>query len=139
LQSIDISKNTNLRFLACYDNYLTSLDVTQNLLIEELSISISGTSFDVSKNTKLKRLNCGRGNLTNLEVSKNTELVYIYCCDNNLSVDALNALFSSLLPKTASDNAAIYVGGNPGSGSCDRSIATDKGWTVDDSSDTGKF
>jgi hypothetical protein len=131
LQSIDISKNTNLRFLACYDNYLTSLDVAQNLLIEELSISISGTSFDVSKNTKLKQLDCPYGKLTSLDVSTtNTELVYINLRSNDFSAEALNALFGNLPMRTAADNATIYVGGNPGSGSCDRSIATDKGWSV---------
>jgi hypothetical protein len=139
LQSIDVSKNTNLRFLECYDNYLTSLDVTHNVLLEGLSISVSGTSLDVSKNSKLKRLNCGGGNLTSLEVSKNTELVSIYCSGNNLSVDALNALFSSLLPKTASDNAAIYIGDNSGTDDCDRSIATGKGWTVGNSSIEEKY
>jgi hypothetical protein len=138
LETVDISQNTNLRYFGTDDVFISSLDVTHNVLLEGLWVEFLGTSLDVSKNTKLKQLACGGGELTSLDVSKNTELVYIKCRSNNISAEALNALFGSLPTRTASDNAEIVIGYNPGTDNCDRSIATGKGWTVGNDS-SGKY
>lgn len=47
----------------------------------------------------------------------------------NLNAYAINALFDSL-GHNGGLNAAIDVSGNPGSATCDPSIASNKGWTV---------
>jgi len=55
---------------------------------------------------------------------------HIDCSKNHFSGSSLNALFETL-----HDNhglKAIHIGGNPGTGDCDRSIATAKGWEVVD-------
>jgi hypothetical protein len=47
------------------------------------------------------------------------------CSWNQLTAAALNALFTSL-PTVQS--GIIYISANPGTDTCDRSIATNKGW-----------
>jgi len=80
-----------------------------------------------------------------LDISKNTALTWLNCWDNQLTAAGLNALFGTLhnnnvtpergAPKT------IYIGGNPGyiganpganpgTKTCDKSIAENKGWKV---------
>ena len=75
---------TNLTLLNCINNQLTSLDVTQNSLLEELYCSNNQlTTLDVSHNTKLEDLQCRNNNLTSLDVTKNTLLSY-FRCENNI-------------------------------------------------------
>jgi len=59
-------------------------------------------------------------------VSKNTKLQELGCWKNQLSTAALNALFGTL----HSNGGTLYINENPGSATCDRSIATNKGWIV---------
>ena len=150
--SLDVSKNTTLTSLYCGGNPLTSLDVSKNIALTELncqwnpftSLNVSKnialksldcddnklTKLDVSKNTALTYLSCRLNQLTNLDVSKNnTALTYLNCGGNQLTSSALNALFEMLPSKTG--DISISTGGNPGTDTCDRSIATNKGWIVD--------
>jgi hypothetical protein len=48
--------------------------------------------------------------------------------NSNLDATRLNTLFTSL--GTALGGAVVTISGTPGSGACNRSIATAKGWTV---------
>ena len=73
----------------------------------------------------IKRLNCVYNNLTSLDVSKNTALTFLDCSSNNLTSAALNQIFRDL-PQVTS--GTIYMGSNPGSNTCDKSIAKNKGW-----------
>ena len=50
--------------------------------------------------------------------------------NNNLQADAINTLFRDILPAGEQGEYLISVEGNPGSASCDPTIATDKGYTV---------
>jgi hypothetical protein len=48
-----------------------------------------------------------------------------------LSIGALNALFGTLHSNTIPfDIKEIFIGNNPGTDGCNRSIATNKGWMV---------
>ena len=86
LTSLDVSKNTALIKLDCYDNQLTSLDVSGCTALTELNCSSNQlTSLDVSKNTALKTLSCYDNQLTSLDVSKNTALEYLFCYWNQLT------------------------------------------------------
>ena len=79
---------TELTKLRCYNNQLTSLDVSKNT--ELINLNCLGnqlTSLDVSKNTKLTLLQCSGNQLTSLDVSKNTELSYLYCTCQLTSLD----------------------------------------------------
>lgn len=87
----------------------------------------------MSKNITLAYLECHDNQLTSLDVSKNTALTSLVCQSNKLSTATLNSLFGTLHGNVF-DYAAkvIYVGNNPGTETCDRNIAKNKGWTVND-------
>ena len=130
LTSLDVSKNPNLESLTLTGNQLTNLDVSKNLELTLLDCSFNQlTSLDVSNNTALWSLSCDDNLLTSLDVSNNTELMSLFLRHNQLSALALDALFETLHNnKLAFRN--IYICGNPGADSCNHSIATKKGWIV---------
>ena len=131
LINLDVSGATKLIYLFCRNNQLSKFDVSKNTRLG--SSSCEGNqlkSLDVSKNTKLESFSCDNNQLTSLDVSRNTELRFLHCKNNLLSANALNVLFGTL-PKRDDLNAGyIYIIGNPGTGSCNRDIATTKKWTV---------
>ncbi len=128
LTSLDVSGCTALTDLDCWGNNLTSLDISKNTALTWLLCSNNNlTSLDVSKNTALTELDCSDNNLTSLDVSKNTALTRLDCSDNKLTSSALNQIFRDL-PQVTSGR--IYIHRNPGSETCDKSIAENKGWYV---------
>jgi hypothetical protein len=83
---------TALTDLYCYDNQLTSLDVSQNTNLTVMWCDYNQlTNLDVSQNTALTNLQCGNNQLTSLDVSQNTALT-VLVCDTNLltSLDVRN-------------------------------------------------
>ena len=113
---------------------LTSLDVSNLSLLADLRCSGNRlTNLDVSNNTALKYLECHQNQLTSLDMSHNTALVSLGCSFNQLSAEALNALFRTLHDNNINNgHKGISIQNNPGTSTCDRSIATDKGWIVYD-------
>ena len=86
LTSLDVSKNTALTYLDCGRNQLTTLDVSKNTALTYLDCRNNQlTSLDVSKNTALTYLECYNNQLTALDVSKNTALTYLDCDWNQLT------------------------------------------------------
>ena len=131
LTSLDLSKNTTLTYLRCVDNDLTSLDISKNTALTSLDCHDNNlNNLDVSNNTMLNYMDCDNNGLINLYVSKNTKLTSLFCSENQLEDTALNNLFGTLHSNIISEVKIIYIYGNPGSYSCDRSIAESKGWTV---------
>ena len=137
LTSLGIGKNTALTNLYCDDNYISSLDVSKCTALTELDCGGNNlTSLDVTNNIILIDLSCGNNNLTSLDVSKNTALTYLHCENNNLSASALNKILNDL-PQGKKWNeygqkkqSTISIGNNPGTNTCDKSIAENKGWIV---------
>jgi len=83
LTSLDLSKNTALTYLDCTNNNLTSLDVSNNTALTELYCYDNNLeSLDVSNNTALENLYCHNNNLTSLDVRNNPLLVDLYCDDS---------------------------------------------------------
>ena len=81
-----ISHFTALKTLNCYNNQLTSLDVSKNTALTDLYCDYNQlTSLDVSKNVALTKLRCWGNSLTKLDVSKNTALTYLDCDYNQLT------------------------------------------------------
>ena len=82
----------NLSSLWCYDNNLTTLDVSNNTELKILACDNNQlTSLDVSNNTALTELYCDDNQLTSLDVSHNTLLTDFMCSNNQLaSVDLSN-------------------------------------------------
>ena len=86
LTSLDVSKNTRLIYLSCAGNQLTELDVTQNTELTELYCNNNQlTSLDVTKNTVLETLYCYENQLTSLDVTKSTALTTLSCENNQLT------------------------------------------------------
>ena len=86
VSSLDVSKNTALEELICYNNQLTSLDVSNNTALKKLQCYNNQlSSLDVSNNTELKELLCYQNQLTSLDVSNNTALEKLNCCQNSLT------------------------------------------------------
>ena len=137
LTSLNVSRCPELKYLCCPYNNLTSLDVSKNTALEHLHCFENNlTSLDVGKNTALEILGCSDNNLTSLDVS-NTALIELDCENNKFSASALNKIFTDLPQgKTWGDSedeqSNILIENNPGTKTCDKSIAEKKGWRVYD-------
>ncbi|MEP5341573.1 MAG: T9SS type A sorting domain-containing protein, partial [Algibacter sp.] len=96
----------NITRLYCNYNNLTSLEVANNLTLEELRCySNNLTSLDVSANTALTRLICYDNALTSLDISANTTLTSLYCNNNALtSLNVANGNNTSLITFVAENN-----------------------------------
>ena len=132
--SLDLSKNTALKMLDCKAQ-LTSLNAGRCTALEALyCVGNKLTSLDVSKNTALVTLWCSGNQLTSLDVSKNVEMRDLQCQGNQLSASALNALFRTLIDNSGEGilgkRRNIQMTSNPGTDNCDRSIAENRGWVV---------
>ena len=152
LIELDVSKNTKLTSLQCSNNRLTELDVSKNTAIidfgcggnqlTELNVSKNGllgslscdgnqlTELDVSNNTSMGNLLCANNKLIELDVSKNISLKSLDIRNNLLITNTLNELFGTLQNRYFDSEKKIYIGGNPGTDTCDRSIAINNGWEV---------
>ena len=115
LTAMDTSYMPNLEVLDCSRNSLTSLDVSHNLLLRDLSCHSNAnengtggiTTLTLGNLSKLKnlschrnnlavlniedcphleKLNCGRNNLQTLDVSKQQELKELLCDWNRLNI-----------------------------------------------------
>jgi len=106
--SFNISQNAKVIYLVCYNNNLTTIDVSHMTALETLSaednaalssINVSGLSnlvylgftggsisaIDVSSNTALQTLRATRNSLTSLDVTNNTELTRLILGNNALT------------------------------------------------------
>ena len=96
LTSLDVSGLTALEYLNCYNNSLTSLDVSGLTALYSLYCSDNSlTSLDVSGLTALTNLSCYFNSLTLLDVSGCTALTDLDCSFNSLtSLRAVNVVLS---------------------------------------------
>ncbi len=86
LTSIDVSANTALTILNCYTNQLSSIDLSSNTALFGFNCyNNQFTSLDISANTGLSELSCNGNLLTSLDVSSNTALTYLDCSNNQLT------------------------------------------------------
>jgi len=83
LTRLNLSNNTALTYLECYQNQLTSLIVSANVNYIDCHLN-QLTNLDVSANIVLNSLICWSNQLTSLDVSNNTALIYLDCYDNQL-------------------------------------------------------
>ena len=131
---LDVSKNPQLTRIQCGRNELSRLDLSYNVDLRYLDIYMNQIEhLNISKNTKLITLNCHTNLLTELDLTYSKELRILQCQSNQLTAKSLNALFESLnniffegYPKT------LYFRNNPGTVGCNRSIALNKGWNIED-------
>ena len=77
---------TDLEFLDCSGNQLTTLDVTKLTNLQTLDcMGNQLTTLDVTKLTKLMFLVCAGNQLTTLDVTGLTNLKNLFCSDNQLT------------------------------------------------------
>ena len=115
LTSLDVSHNTALKKLACGYNNLTTLDISKNPLLTELTCYNNQLNrLDLSNNPELNTLSCQNNELTTLDVRNNTKLVTLECYWNQLS--ALDVSNNSLLRELLcynNDLTALDLRNNP--------------------------
>ena len=86
LTSLDVSGCTSLESLSCLNNQLTSLDVSGCTALTRLSCENNQlTSLDVSGCSALTFLSCGNDQLTSLDVSGCSALTTLWCHNNQLT------------------------------------------------------
>ena len=78
--ALDLSQNTVLNYLNCYNNQLSELDLSRNTTLEWLHCYNNQLSeLDLSRNTTLEWLHCYNNQLSELDLSQNTALIHPYC------------------------------------------------------------
>ncbi len=93
LESLDVTKNTGLLTLKCYDTIIGSLDLSKNTNLTELYCNDTWIeSLNVSELDKLQTIECQRCRLTQLDVSSCKALMKLWCIDNQLT--SLNLVFN---------------------------------------------
>ena len=134
LTSLDLSKNSALTELFCYNNKLTSLDVSKNTALTVLSCYYNQlTSLDVSKNTALTMLYCYDNKLTSLDLTNNKALTTLYCYLNQIGHSDMLALVRSLPTVTNGYFYGISISSSSEKNVLAKSrveIAQGKGWNV---------
>lgn len=86
LTSLDVSNNTSLTDIDCSNNTLTSLNISININLSKLICSNNSiNNLDVSNNASLTQLWCDDNSITNLDISNNTSLTRLWCHNNSLS------------------------------------------------------
>ena len=91
ISSLDLSQNTALTYMDCSFNKLTVLDLSENTALTSINCDNNQlASLDISRSTALTVLNCSENKLTALDVSRNTALTSLYCYNNQLSSLALS-------------------------------------------------
>jgi len=119
--------NQNLRTIIVNTEKMTLLGVGD---ATEVKINCQFQELKFGNCTDLKSIGCSECALTVLDVNKCTSLTILWCSYNKLSTSALNSLFNSLPKRKSEDEAIIKCYENPGSETCDETIAEKKGWYV---------
>lgn len=85
LTSLDVSKNLELGSLSCANNQLKDLDLSNNKKLVTLQCNGNQlTSLDISNNLYMENLDCSDNQLSNLDVAKNSKLLLLWCANNQL-------------------------------------------------------
>lgn len=96
----------NLPELRCWDNQLTTLDLTANTALTYLDCSGNQlTTLDLAANSNLAVLGCGYNQLTSLDLSMNSALYALRCYDNQITQLDLSML--PVLEKIECENNAL--------------------------------
>jgi Leucine-rich repeat (LRR) protein len=96
ISSLDISQNMLLEEIIASDNFLSSINVSQNSKLKKINLSSNEINdIDVSNNIILEDLSISLNNLTGLDVSTNSSLKYLSCYSN--LIEDINLLNNSHL------------------------------------------
>ena len=127
LSNLDVSQNTQLGWLFCSENRLSSLDVSGCTQLTGLDCSNNKLSnLDVSHNTQLTELRCYSNLLTSLDVSHNTQLAELYCHGNKFTTAALDDIYCALPDRGGKSSGKIQPVYDSSSSYNDTVLATNK-------------
>lgn len=85
IDTLDMKYNPDLLYLDCFNCEISSLNVSQNLFLEELYCSRNLlTTLDISSNTQLRKLILTVNKITELSLNNNLQLTKMRCCGNQL-------------------------------------------------------
>lgn len=97
---------TNLVTLEAPSTSINSIDITKNTELETVNLNGTNvTTLDTSKNLKLRSLYCYTTNISSLDISKNKELEMVNCGNSNLA----NFTMAEKLPKLKE----LHLNNNP--------------------------
>jgi hypothetical protein len=113
----DVSSGVNLTDAFYYCESLTKINLPNTKIAGYIACDNSS-----SKISRLASLNFDTSNLTT-----GATISMTYC---SLSADALNAFFTSLPTLSSGRTGYVKIRGCVGTSTCDKTIATNKGWTV---------
>ena len=83
ITTIDVTNNILLKELFLHSTNITTLDVSSNTLLDDLDFSHNSISIiNLANNPLLKIVKCRGGQLTSLDFSNNNQLEYVSCSDN---------------------------------------------------------
>ena len=124
-------RDMNSMFIDC--TRLTTVPLFNTAAVTDMNNMFSGCVFlnsipamvFVWATASANITNCGSLGRITAQFKANNVVVSVLNC--NLSATALNEFFTS---QSATVGGKITITGNPGAATCDRTIATAKGWTV---------
>jgi hypothetical protein len=106
LEDLDVSNNVLLEELFAGNNSLQSLDLSKNINLTHLEVFINELSdLDVSKNQKLEEIYANKNDLIKVDLSSNPELCDIRFSNNE--IEELDLSVNSKLEKVMVDNNPI--------------------------------
>ncbi len=138
LTSIDVSNAQNLDRLDLRENQIVSLDLSQNPILNRVSVRGSGnlTSgvLDISNNPLMTRVEADRTDLASLDISNNPLLNYVRVFNTELTTADLDQLVNDL-DGFGISNGNLEIRNNEGGLSPSAQPAFNnliaKGWTID--------
>ncbi len=137
LTSLDLGKNTKLGMVYCDDNKLSNLKISKNTELKYLICSGNQlTKLDVSGNKKIIHIECNNNKLTKLQLSQNSKLSVLECFENKLkSLDVTPCPYLSKIvqkQKRKSEENFDYFGSitDKNGLSVDRTVTVTAGKTV---------
>jgi hypothetical protein len=110
---LDLSGLTALINLECYENQITSLDISD--------VDFPEFSYLIGRNNPMTYLGATGASSGEIQIQS--------CLFDSSGLDSLFTTIDNADPEA--DDSTIFIYGNPGTATCDPTIAEDKGWTVD--------
>jgi len=133
--SVNLSNLTNIEYINCSSPQLSSINLTNTTGINECQLNYTNLTTVAFESPNVNNLTISNNaNLTSIYANGVTgiasqKVVYIYINDNNLDEIALNNFFESLGVR-ATLVGGINISNNPGTSTCNVTIATNKNWDI---------
>ena len=86
LTSLDLTSNTELTQLQCFSNQITTIDLSKNTKLNFINFNGNQlTTIDLQNNPLVSNLGLSNNQLTSLDLSNNSALYYLQCQGNQLN------------------------------------------------------